>query len=194
MPYVDQGLPHAGSAEVLYSGMFLEPAGTLARTVPRKSCLVATLAPQATGTVQANLIDLPAGMPVSNLAVHGGSTAEVGGSHFWIGITDLQSNVLFVTADDTTNLFGSTGTFVKKPVTIPGLIPQTGPYYVVVSISAATTMPTLAGAGNKAAGIAAQAPQLYGTMGTQAAPPGVGTALSAIGGAGNGIDFACWVS
>src|SRR5579871_2379024 len=100
MPYVDQGLPHAGSAEVLFSGMFTEPAGTLARTVPRKSCLVATLAPQASGTVQASLIDLPAGLPVTNLAVLSGSTAEVGGTHFWVGITDLQSNVLACTVPE----------------------------------------------------------------------------------------------
>ena len=43
MPYTEQ-LPHAGSAEVLFTGMFDEPAGTIARTIPRRAVAVGTLA------------------------------------------------------------------------------------------------------------------------------------------------------
>src|SRR5579859_1758875 len=101
MPYIDQGLPHAGSAEVLFTGMFDEPAGTLARTVPRGQLTNGALALAGTGQVQARMIVLPAGLPVTNIAIMSGTTAEVAGTHFWAGLTDVQSNVLFVTADQT---------------------------------------------------------------------------------------------
>lgn len=44
MPYTDQNAPHAGSAEVLVTGMFDEYAGTVARTIPRGQVASATLA------------------------------------------------------------------------------------------------------------------------------------------------------
>jgi len=194
MPYTDWAQPHAGSAEVLFTGMFDEIAGAVARTVPRGQITSGAQALAGTGQVQARLIVLPAGLPVNKLTVLSGTTAEAGGSHFWAGLTDLQSNVLFVTADQTGATYVTASTLLANNVTVPGVISQTGPYYYVVSVSAATTMPTMAGGPALAAGAAAPAPQWYGTMGTQAAPPAVGQQLAAIGGAGNGINFAGWIS
>lgn len=190
--YTEQ-LPHSGSAEVLFTGLFDEPAGTVARTVPRSQVSQGGLSAGTTGTPNARLIPLPAGLIVSNIAVCSGSTAEVGGQHFWAALTDLLGNVLAVTADQTGGTYVTASTFLKNPVTIPYQVPQTGNYYLVVSISAGTTMPTLAGASNVAGGLVNQAPALGGTFGAQAAPPALGASLGALTpGTPNNIAF--WVS
>ena len=178
MPYTEQ-LPHAGSAEVMFTGMFDEPAGTLARTVPRALLSANSVATGTTGTVNARCIPLPAGLVVTNIAVNSGTTAEVTGSHFWCGLTDLLGNVLAVTADQQGASYVAASTFLKNPVTIPYVVPQTGLYYLVVSVSAAT-MPTICGGPAVVGGVGSQAPVLAGTMGTQAAPPAVGASLGAI--------------
>lgn len=193
MPYTEQ-LPHAGSAEVMFNGLFDEPAGTLARTIPRASVNVATGAfSGGTGVPNVRALPLPTGLPVTNLAWLSGSTAEVTGTHAWAALMDVNSNVLAVTADQTGGTYVATASFLKNPVTNPILVPQTGLYYFVVGVSAAT-MPTMAGAGNSSSGLNAQTPFLYGVLAAQAAPPAVGQNLGAITGGGNGANFAAWIS
>ena len=188
--YTEQ-LPHAGSAEVLYTGMFDEPAGTIARTVPRAMANSATITTTPSGTPNARLVALPAGMIVTNIAVLSGSTAEVTGSHFWCALTDLQGNVLAVTADQTGASYVTSATFLKNPVTVPYQVPQTGLYYLVVSVSAAT-MPTLVGGVNVIGSANNLPPVMSGTFGLQAAPPAVGANLGALTAAVGNIAF--WVS
>lgn len=195
MPYIDWTQPHAGSAEVLFTGMFDEPAGTVARTVPRTNVNTATLTfSGGTGVPTVRAIALPAGLSVNNLACLSGSTAEVAGTHFWMALMDINSNVLSVTADQTGASYVASGTFLKNAVTnAPYFIQYTGLYYIVVGCSATTTMPTLAGAGNNATGLNVQMPILYGVLGAQAAPPAIGANLGAVSNVG-GANLAAWIS
>lgn len=194
MAYIDWTQPHAGSAEVLYTGMFDEPAGTVARTIPRTNINTASLAFNGTGIPQVRAIALPAGLVINNLAWLSGTTAEVAGTHAWAAIMDTSSNVLAVTADQTGATYVTASTFLKNPVTIPVIVQYTGLYYAVVGVSATTTMPTMAGAGNNASGMNAQTPFLYGILASQVTPPAVGQNLGAITGSGNGDNFAFWIS
>lgn len=189
--YTEQ-LPHSGSAEVLFTGMLDEFTGTIARTVPRYLCSQSGLSSGATGVVYARLIPLPAGLVVTNIAVCSGATAEITGSHFWVGLADPLGNVLAVSADQTGSTYVTSATFLKNAVTIPYQVPQTGVYYLLLSVSA-STMPTFAGATSLAGGLTAGAPQISGTFGTQATPPAVGANLGALGG-GPPQNIAFWVS
>src|SRR5260221_2393833 len=144
MPYVDQSAPHAGSAEVLYTGMYDEPAGTIARTIPRHQVGVGTLAAvNTTGTAAVNGIPLAQGMVISNIGILTGGTAAIAPTHWWLGLLDAGLNVLGVTADQTSTAIGSAASFVLA-LTLRVVIPQTGLYYVAVSTTAGRA-PTLAG-------------------------------------------------
>lgn len=176
-PYVE-ALRHAGSAEVLYTGLFDEPAGTLARTMPRRAIASAGLAGATTGIACACLFPgLPAGLPVTNLGIRTGNTAAVGPTNFWLALADVNLRILGVTADQLAGAIGAAAEFLL-PVTVPFLIPQTGPYYLMWSVSAATTMPTWAG-GNNIGGMPAGAPLLCGTTTTQVSPPALGAQINA---------------
>jgi hypothetical protein len=191
MPYTEQ-LPHAGSAEVLYTGLFDEPAGTLARTLPRRVIATGTVAAfTTTGQVAACGIPLPAGLIVSNITVMIGNTGVTGPTHYWAGLTDPQSNVLAVSADQGAGAQGG-NTALKVAMLVPYQVPQTGLYYIVASSSAATTAPTAAGV-VLVGGIAGLAPVLSGIMGSQATPPAVGTQLAAIASNGS-TNFLAWIS
>ena len=54
MPYIDNA-PHAGSAEILTTGMYDEPAGTIARTIPRTALQGAAVAGGTTGQFTINV-------------------------------------------------------------------------------------------------------------------------------------------
>ena len=191
MPYTDQSAPHAGSAEVLFTGLFDEPAGTLARTIPRGQLSNATTALPGTGLPAARLIPLPAGLVVSNLAVVVGSTAEALGTHSWFALMDVNSNVLAVTADQAGAAFMTAGLFDKRPVQ-QYVIPQTGAYYVVVSVTAGT-LPTLCGAASLNPAGLQTAPVIYGSLAAQQAPPAIGANLGPVS-AANGANFGAWIS
>lgn len=195
MPYIDPA-PHGGSADLLYTGMFDEAAGTVARTIPRGLVGAATLAAlNTTGQVAARAIPLPAGLVVSNIAVFSGNTAATGPTHFWVGLTDANLNVLAVSADQGAAAIAAS-TLFKLPVTVPVTIGFTGLYYVVCSASASTTAPTLSGA-TLAAGIGNGSgnPVLCGSAGTQVIPPAIGSQLNGGNVSGNGsMNFAAWIS
>lgn len=190
-------LPHAGSAEVLFTGMFDEPAGTLARTMPRRLVTGGGLSGlSTTGQVAVTSLPLPAGLIVTSIMTGIGNTGATGPTHFWMALTDAQLNVLAVTADQT-GATQAAGSAIKAAVTIPYQVSQTGLYYVAVSSSASTTAPTLAGAGVAITVVisAIGAPVLCGTAGSQTTPPAIGTQLNSgtITGTGS-CNFAAWIS
>ena len=193
MAYIDNNSPHAGSAEVLYTGLFDEPAGTVAHTLFRSDCSSVTIGP-TTGQVFAHALPLPQALVINNIAVHTGSTAASSPTHFWLAVTDQYLNVLAVTADQGSTAIGS-ATFFKLAVTVPYTVQFTGLYYVIGAISATVTMPTLAGAPAVASGLGAVAPVHTGTAGTQATPPAVGTQVNSGTITGNGaMNFGAWIS
>lgn len=193
MPYVDQGLAHAGSAEILFSGMFDEPAGCLARTMPRGAITANSVSGLSSGgAVNVRSIPLPAGLVVSQLAIVFGGTAAVNPTHFWLALTDPQLNVLAVSADQLAAA-QTNAAMMKLAMTVPYVIQQTGLYYVAVSSSASTTAPTLTG-NTPAGGIPGPAPVMAGTAGSLGPPPAVGVQInSGTITAGVGSSFAAWV-
>lgn len=193
MPYIDN-VPHAGSAEVLFTGMFDEFTGTIARTIPRPLVSSSSLPLFTTGgQVAVHAIPLAAGMVVSNIAILFGTTGATGPTHYWHALADIQLNILAVTADQLAAAQNAS-TFTKIPVTIPYLVPATGLYTILASSSATTTAPTIAGNGLPA-GVGAGPPILCGTAGNQATPPAIGTQLAGgvIAPAGS-ANFAAWLS
>ena len=191
--YIDN-VPHAGSAELLFTSMFDEPSGTIARTVPRNLITNAGLAYNGTGNVVGNSIALPAGMVVKNIMLLTGTTAASSPTHFYVGLTDVQLNVLGVSADQGSGAIAAS-TFFNLALTAPVLISSSGLYYVITSASASVTMPTLSGAVSSAAGMAAKAPVACGTISNQPAPPAVGTQLNSGTITGNdNYHFAAWLS
>ena len=197
MPYTDQGVPHAGSAEVLFTGMFDEPAGTLARNIPRRNCTSGGLSAwNTTGLIAVASIPLPAGLIVSNLMVAIGNTGAVTPSHFWMALTDSQLNVLAVTADQLTAAQAA-ATAMKLPVTFPYQVPQTGLYYVASSTSSATAPTGVGTAVNTSSAVVAAIgnPVLCGTAGSSATPPAIGSQLA--GGvitSASTANLAAWIS
>lgn len=194
MPYVDN-VPHAGSAEVLVTGMFDEPAGTIARTMPRFLVGTNNLAAFSTGgQVAGRIIPLAAGMVISNIAICFGGTGATGPTHLWFGLADAQLNVLAVTADQGAAAQGAS-TFTKLALASSYLVPYTGVYTVLASSSSSTTAPTLCGVGLATGNIAVPAPLMCGFAGNQVTPPAIGAQLNsgALTGNGNG-NFAAWLS
>jgi hypothetical protein len=193
MPYIDQGVSHAGSAEVLFTGMFDELTGTLARTIPRWGIGSGGLTTfNTTGQVAVRVIPLPQGLLVSNIAVMIGNTGATTPTHYWAGLCDPLLNVLAVSADQLTAAQTANAP-LKVAMGIPYLVPQTGLYYVACS-SSASTAPT--GGGNTLiTGPAPGPPILCGTAGTQATPPAVGSQLnSGTITAANASNIAIWIS
>lgn len=176
MPYTDN-VPHAGSAELLTTGMYQEPAGTIAVSMPRAMFSSSTLTPwNTTGQVGIRGIALPAGMVVTNIAVYIGNTGATGPTHWWFALTDPQLNVLAVTADQLSAAVANNA-FLKVPLLTPFQVQYTALYYVPASFTASTTAPTGLG-GGAVGGAMTPAPVLAGTAGTQSLPPAVGAQLN----------------
>ena len=193
MPYVDN-VPHAGSGELLVTSMFEEPTGTIARTVPRALVTNAALAMNGTTQAIGKSIALAGGMIVRTIMLLTGTTPANGPTHLWYALTDVQLNVLGVTADQGAGAIGAS-TFFNLALTAPFQVVNSGLYYIVVSASATVTMPTLAGAVNTAAGNAAKVPVACGTIAAQAAPPAIGAQLNSGTITGNdAFNFAAWLS
>ena len=139
------------------------------------------------------MIALPAGMPVKNISVLFGSTGATGPTHWWFGLTDVQLNVLAVTADQVAAAIAA-NQFSTLPVTVPYLVQYTGLYYVVASVSTSTTQPTYGG-GAVYTAAAAMTPVSWGTAGTQATPPAIGAQLaSGTVTAAGGANIGAWLS
>lgn len=191
MPAYTESLPHTGSGEQLFLGLYDEPSGTLARTIPRPQLQVATVAVGTTGTVSMHGIPLAAGMVVGNLAVLSGTTAASGPTHWWLALADMQLNVLAVTADQLSAAIAAS-TFLKVATTATLVVPYTGLFYFVVSFSTSVTQPTLTG--NAAIAGVNSSPVLRGTAGTSATPPALGSQInSGTVSASGQPSFGAWV-
>lgn len=180
------------------TNFLIEPAGTIARNVPRN--LISNGAVTGTSTAGAVVcagIELPAGLIVTNIEVLTGTTAVSGQTQQWMGILDPFANVLATTAAQ-----GSTSVGASAPLKLALLTPltilYTAVYYVAFSSTASTTAPTLSGGPALVSGVASTGlgtPVVCGTAGTQSALPAVGTQLN--GGvitAGGASNFAVWLS
>jgi hypothetical protein len=196
--------PHNASNNATYnltgvpdtSQFLLEPTGTLARTIPRNLVTVGTVASfNTTGQVVATGIVLPAGVTITNIATISGNTAVSGQTQFWMGLADLNVNVLAVTAGQGASAVGGNA-LLKLALVSPLAINTTGFYYILAASTASTTAPTATGVA-MATGIATTlgTPVICGTAGTQSAPPAVGAQLNAgaVNGAGSG-NIAYWLS
>lgn len=178
MPNYVDNVPHAGSAEVLYTGMYEEPAGSIARTIPRHTITSNGIAAFTTGSqVAVNGLALPSGLITANIALLFGSTAANGPTHWWFALCDSQLNVLAVTADQTSTAI-TANLYSKLAVTIPFQIQYTGLYYIAASVTASTTAPTASGSAIVTGAAGPTTPILCGTAGTQAAPPAIGSQIN----------------
>lgn len=192
MPYTDS-VQHAGSAEVLFTGMFDEPAGALARTIPRWGIGSGGLATfTTTGQVIVRAIPLPQGLVVSQIGIMIGNTGATGPTHYWAALADPLLNVLAVSADQLAAA-QTANTILKVAMGVPYVIPQTGLYNILASSSASTTAPS--GGGNTLiTGVAPGPPILCGTAGNQATPPAVGSQVnSGTITAANSSNVAAWI-
>lgn len=177
------------------AGLADEPTGTLARTVPRVNITSVTLgALSTTGLIAARAILLPAGIVVSNISFLFGTTGATGPTHLWAALTDGNLNVLAVTADATGNT-QTASTFTTLAVATKFVTGYNGLYYVMVSSSASTTAPTLAGGPVVGAGAVAGPPVFCGSAGSSSTPPAVNTVVNSgtITAAG-GSNIAAWIS
>lgn len=150
-------------------------AGSIAETLKRHECTGSAIA-VTSGTLLLARILLPAGVPITSIAVASGTTALATGTHQWFGLYDKNLNQLAVTSDDTSNAW-SASTIKKLPIaaTAAGaasvyVTPYSGLYYVGVLV-AATTPPSLVGMGFSGT-MGSTAPTIVGSSDTgQAAPP-----------------------
>ena len=120
--------------------------GCLAATYDRAFVVpsVTTAAP-ASGTLRVVAINLPAGLPVTNITFVTGTTAPGTPTHQWFVLTDSTRNVLAKTSDDLTTAWSAS--FPKTLVVTGGpfITTYTGLYYLGYLVTA-TTMPTIEGA------------------------------------------------
>jgi len=157
------------------TALYDEPYGTIARSFPRFLCLSADPLP-STGVGLYRQLILPGGLTAGAMTALTASTAKLGGTHGWYAITDMNLNVLAVTADqtDAATTWGTTYTPQKLPFTAPLTTAYTGIYYAAICVTA-TTMPNIAGASVQPGCIGA--PPVLAAQFTSAmsAPPAVGT-------------------
>jgi len=124
----------------------------IAETIPRKLVSNNAVAIATSGAMILVAIYIPQGVPVTNISVVGGGTAEASGSHMWMALytTDYTAGVtvagrlLAQTTDDTGAAAIAANTVVTKALTAPQIAPYSGLYYLALSVTA-TTMPTVAG-------------------------------------------------
>ena len=136
---------------------------------------------------------------ISNISLFVG-TAEVTGTHAWVGITDSSLKVLAVSLDNTGSAyFGPNSSAVTTAVTIDGSNPLVtayeGLYYVFVCVVASGTMPTFEAIPTLTnAAFPAIAPVLCGSSSTsQTTPVAVGATLTALT-ATIGHQFYAWMT
>ena len=176
-------------------GLADEPTGTLFRTVPGGVLTSVTLgALNITGLVAVRSILLTPGQVISNISILFGTTGATGPTQLWAALTDANLNVLAVTGDQGAAAQVAS-TFTTIPLAAKYATTFNGLAYVLVSSSASTTAPTLAGAPVVGAGRVAGPPVFCGTAGSLATPPALGAQVNSgtITAAG-GSNFGAWLS
>lgn len=159
--------------------LLLEPSGTLAVTMPRNQASGALTI--ATGTVYCSAIPLSKGVTVTNIVMMPSTAAETGGSHCWAALLDPTLTVLAVSADNTGATFFTNTAEHSLAMGSPYTTTAAGLFYCAFSCTA-TGMPNLTGASYITSTVAIGSvggSVLYGTAGTQNAPPAVSAQLNA---------------
>lgn len=156
------------------SGLLM-PSGGLAETFPRVLAIASQA--QTSGTTKCQPIGLLAGTVVTNIHTITSGTAEATPSNGWVALTDVNFNVLAVSAAQTGNTWGNANTDTPVALTSPYTVLTTACYYVCMSVSA-TTMPNFcSGSVPSTLGAWQVLPGSSLTRGTQVAPPSVSTVL-----------------
>jgi hypothetical protein len=170
----DAGHVHQENAN---QSLLLAQSGALAETFPRY--LASELNSPTSGVVACSAIPLPKNLVVTNLTAVGGNGGESGGSHCWMALLDSTLTVRAVSADNTGATFFTANARHTLAMGAAYTVPTAGLYYVALSITA-TTMPNPPGLDllNLGGVSSAAGPALYGTAGTQNAPPSVGAQLA----------------
>ena len=153
-------------------------AGTKAESVPRNLAGV-NIAAATSGTMVMQAIWLPAGMVISNLIAHSGTTASATQTNRWMALYDQNRALLRQSVDSTTTVLAA-NTLWTAPIT-SYTTTYSGIYYVGI-LTAATTANSLVGvtaAGNAA--IRGHVPILTGTSttGLTATAPSTAAAITA---------------
>lgn len=148
----------------------------------------------ASGTVYWSLIQLVAGVPITNISTLVQGTAKSGGTHGWVALANTATGkIVAVSADhtDAATTWGTTNTPQAIALASGPYIPATtGAYWVGLCI-VATTMPLLVAGNAKFGQLAVTAPVLCGTSATgQTTPPSTGTSLTVTGNAND--DLYAW--
>ncbi len=139
--------------------------GCLAATYSRLGASTIASAGAATsGQPRLMGIVLKKGTLVSHLTVWAGTTAGASMTHSWMGLADASRNKLGVTNDITTATWTASTSRTFDMVS-PYTVPSTGFYYVVLCV-VGTTMPTIEGVANLAAGARNAAPIAGGNSST----------------------------
>lgn len=164
--------------EFALQSLYLAPTGADAETMTRGQANVNAGPLGATSGIFMRAIALQKNLVVNNITFDVGTTAASGVTHGWYGITDSNRVVKATSADQgSTTIWGTTSTLVTLGMSSAFTVPTAGLYYIGLSLTA-STLPTIAGAGNLAAGLAGNAPFLYGQAGTSSTPPTIGSTLS----------------
>lgn len=158
--------------------LLLEPSGTLAVTFPRYLCTTAVT--PLTNTVYCCAIPLPKGLTVSNIIMMGSTAPETGGSHCWAALLDSTLTVKAVSADNTGATFFTNAAEHTFAMGASYTIPAAGIFYIAWSC-VATGMPNLMGALLSSTGAVGSVGGaiLYGSAGSQSAPPALAAQLNA---------------
>lgn len=166
----------AAAAAAAWQSNLLAPAGALAETFPRINAQSNDLFSSGSSVIGA--IPLPAGIKVSNITVVTGNTAETGGSHGWVALTDSTGKVLAASADQGATWLSPGNSFITTALATPYTVTAAGVYYIVLGLTATGPPQLLVFSGGGVAGAIEQAPVLGGNAGASAGPPAAGTTLT----------------
>jgi hypothetical protein len=165
--------------EKAHQGLYLAHSGALAETFPRYLA-DSSSGTAATGIVYCAAIPLQKGVVVTNINFVTNSASEGTGTHGWFALLDSTLHVLAVSADQTGASFFTGSTLFTIAMGAAYTVATSGLFYLAQSVTA-STMPNWTGFGGATSltGLNATAgPVLYGTAGTQNAPPAVNAQLN----------------
>jgi len=179
--------------------IFAQPAGCVATTMSRARVAGAIpgngsgSAQLTSGTLYIRSIGILAGTLISNITFLTHAQAESGGSYGWYVLLDQNMKVRAVTANQVSPTFFTASTMLTLPVGTAYRATYTGLFYVGICV-VATGMPSIAGDGALASGVAGASPVFCGSSSTgQTNPPTVTTQMAAASGNGN-FNFYAYLS
>lgn len=143
----------------------LGATGTLAETMPRKTCPEVNTAVGATGVLFMQAVYLTAGQLVSNIDLWSATTAAGTPTNYAVGLFDGNRNLLANSTNQTTAAWAA-NSIKTFAMTTAYRVPVSGLYYIGFYMTA-TTVVTLKGGTAKTGGqLAAAAPIVHGTSST----------------------------